>query len=168
MLDGNLCEYVKSALAASGLPARALILEITERTLMVSSQLIHRQLDELKQIGVRLAIDDFGTGYSALAYLRSFPIDIVKVDQSFVASLDEDEQAVALVRSIISIADALGLDTVAEGVETVSQLMTLRRLGCQVAQGHHFSPALPVEALVRYLRDEEMRHVSEQVSWDGS
>ena len=65
MLDGNLCEYVKNALVASGLPARALILEITERTLMVSSQLIHRQLDELKQIGVRLAIDDFGTGYSA-------------------------------------------------------------------------------------------------------
>ena len=168
MLDGNLCEYVKNALVASGLPARALILEITERTLMVSSQLIHRQLDELKQIGVRLAIDDFGTGYSALAYLRSFPIDIVKVDQSFVASLDEDEQAVALVRSIISIADALGLDTIAEGVETVSQLRTLRRLGCQVAQGHHFSRALPAEGLVRYLSDEEMPHVSEPVSWDES
>jgi sensor c-di-GMP phosphodiesterase-like protein len=122
---------------------------------MVNSRLIHQQLDELRQLGVRLAIDDFGTGYSALAYLRSFPIDIVKIDQSFVASLDEDEQAVALVRSIISIAEALGLDTVAEGVETVTQLGTLRRLGCRVAQGHHFSRALAVEDLVGYFWEEE-------------
>jgi diguanylate cyclase len=156
MLDGNLYDYVKGALAASGLPATALVLEITERTLMVNSRLIHQQLDELRQLGVRLAIDDFGTGYSALAYLRSFPIDIVKIDQSFVASLDEDEQAVALVRSIISIADALGLDTVAEGVETLTQLEKLRRLGCQVAQGHHFSRALSVDGLVTYLVDEKM------------
>jgi len=167
MLDGNLCEYVKNALAASGLPASALILEITERTLMVNARLIHRQLAELKALGVRLAIDDFGTGYSALAYLRSFPIDVVKIDQSFVASLDEDEQAVALVRSIISIADALSLDTIAEGVETVTQLQTLRRLGCQVAQGFYFSRALPVENLVGYLRDEERRHAAEPVSSDG-
>jgi len=158
MLDGHLCEYVKNALAASELPASALILEITERTLMVNSRLIHQQLAELKQLGVRLAIDDFGTGYSALAYLRSFPIDIVKIDQSFVASLDEDEQAVALVRSVISIADALGLDTVAEGVETVAQLETLRRLGCQVAQGHHFSRALSVDGLVGYLEEEKMQN----------
>ena len=169
MLDGNLCEYVKNALASSGLPATALVLEITERTLMVNSRLIHQQLDELKQLGIRLAIDDFGTGYSALAYLRSFPIDIVKIDQSFVASLDEDEQAVALVRSIISIAEALGLDTVAEGVETVTQLGTLRRLGCQVAQGHHFSRALPVEDLVGYFWEEEMLNspALDMVSGDG-
>jgi EAL domain-containing protein (putative c-di-GMP-specific phosphodiesterase class I) len=112
-------------------------------------------LDELKQIGARLAIDDFGTGYSSLAYLRSFPIDIVKIDQSFVASLDEDERAVALVRSIVSIAEALGFDTVAEGVETPSQLASLRRLGCQVAQGHLYSPALSAEALIHYLHTGE-------------
>jgi EAL domain-containing protein (putative c-di-GMP-specific phosphodiesterase class I) len=102
-------------------------------------------------LGVRLAIDDFGTGYSSLAYLRSFPIDIVKIDQTFVASLDEDEQAVALVRSIISIAEALDLDVVAEGVETPTQLATLRKLGCQVAQGHHYSPALPLKDLEAFL-----------------
>jgi EAL domain-containing protein (putative c-di-GMP-specific phosphodiesterase class I) len=123
---------------------------------MVNSSLIHRQLDELKQLGVRLAIDDFGTGYSSLAYLRSFPIDIVKIDQTFVASLDEDEQAVALVRSIISITEALGLDIVAEGVETPTQLETLRRLGCQVAQGHYYSPALSAEALATYLGEREV------------
>jgi diguanylate cyclase (GGDEF)-like protein len=156
LLDGTLCRDVKDALASSGLPGTALILEITERTLMVSSPLIREQLDELKQLGIRLAIDDFGTGYSSLAYLRSFPIDIVKIDQSFVAALDEDEQAVALVRSIISIAEALGLDTVAEGVETVSQLETLRRLGCQVAQGHYFSRARPAESFVSYLQADEM------------
>jgi diguanylate cyclase (GGDEF)-like protein len=156
MLDGHLCEYTKTALAASGLPATALVLEITERTLLVNSSLISQQLDELKELGVRLAIDDFGTGYSSLAYLRSFPIDIVKVDQSFVASLDEDAQAVALVRSIISIAEALGLDVVAEGVETSAQLDTLHRLGCQVAQGHYYSPALPMGALEKYLGGTEV------------
>lgn len=155
IIDGHLCGYVRNALAESGLPATALILEITERTLMVNSPSIHQQLDELKQIGARLAIDDFGTGYSSLAYLRSFPIDIVKIDQSFVASLDEDERAVALVRSIVSIAEALGLDTVAEGVETPSQLASLRRLGCQVAQGHLYSPALSAEALIHYLHTGE-------------
>ena len=156
MLDGHLCEYVKNALTVSGLPASVLVLEITERTLMVNSRMIRQQLDELKQLGVRLAIDDFGTGYSALAYLRHFPIDIVKIDQSFVSSLDEDEQAVALVRSIISVADALGLDTVAEGVETLTQLETLRRLGCQVAQGYHFSRALSIDRLIDYLDEEAM------------
>jgi EAL domain-containing protein (putative c-di-GMP-specific phosphodiesterase class I) len=80
----------------------------------------------------------------------------VKIDQSFVASLDEDEQAVALVRSIVSIADALGLDTVAEGVETLTQLETLRRLGCQVAQGYHFSRALSFDGLVGYLDEDEV------------
>jgi diguanylate cyclase (GGDEF)-like protein len=156
MLDGHLGAYVRDALAASGLPAAALVLEITERTLMVNSSLIHQQLDELKQLGVRLAIDDFGTGYSSLAYLRLFPIDIVKIDQTFVASLDEDEQAVAVVRSIISITDALGLDIVAEGVETSTQLETLRRLGCQVAQGHYYSRALPMDALTVYLEQGDV------------
>jgi len=156
MLDGHLCKYVSDALEASGLPATALVLEITERTLMVNSPLIRQQLDELKQLGVRLAIDDFGTGYSSLAYLRSFPIDIVKIDQSFVAALDEDERAEALVHSIISIAEALGHDTVAEGVETHTQLETLRRLGCQVAQGHYYSTALPVDAVSRFLEASEL------------
>jgi EAL domain-containing protein (putative c-di-GMP-specific phosphodiesterase class I) len=133
---------------------------------MVNARLIHQQLAELKDLGIRLAIDDFGTGYSALAYLRSFPIDIVKIDQSFVASLDQDEQAVALVRSIISIADALSLDTIAEGVETVTQLQTLRRLGCQVAQGHYFSRALPVEGVASYLDEERLVNLGALPSGD--
>jgi diguanylate cyclase (GGDEF)-like protein len=156
MLDGHLCRDVKSALAASGLRPTALVLEITERSLMVNSLLVRQQLDELKELGIRLAIDDFGTGYSSLAYLRSFPIDIVKIDQSFVAALDEDEQAVALVHSIISIAEVLGLDTIAEGVETSTQFETLRRLGCQVAQGHYYCCARPPEELVGFLGEEEL------------
>ena len=164
MLDGHICENVESALTTSGLPPTALVLEITERTLMVNSEFICTQLEQLKQLGVRVAIDDFGTGYSALSYLRSFPIDVVKIDRSFVSSLDQDDQAAALVRSIISMADALGLDTVAEGVETFTQLAILRRLGCQVAQGYHFSRALPAETLVRYLRNESIRHASEPAS----
>jgi diguanylate cyclase (GGDEF)-like protein len=155
LFDEHFYQTVKGALATSGLPATALVLEITERTLMVNSPLIRQQLDQLKDLGIRLAIDDFGTGYSSLAYLRSFPIDIVKIDQSFVAALDEDEQAVALVRSIVSIAEALGLDTVAEGVETSTQLQTLRRLGCQVVQGHYYSRARPPAALAGFLGEQE-------------
>jgi diguanylate cyclase (GGDEF)-like protein len=164
MIDGNLCRDVKSALAASGLRPTALVLEITERTLMVNSPLIRQQLDELKELGIRLAIDDFGTGYSSLAYLRSFPIDIVKIDQSFVAALDEDEHAVALVRAIMSIAEALDLDTIAEGVETATQFSTLRRLGCQVAQGHYYCCARPPEDLVGFLGEEDLL----AVEWPAS
>lgn len=161
MLDGNLCRDVKEALAASGLSPTTLVLEITERTLMVNSLLVRRQLDELKELGIRLAIDDFGTGYSSLSYLRTFPIDIVKIDQSFVAALDEDEQAVALVGSIISLANVLGLDTIAEGVETVTQYETLRRLGCQVVQGHYFSCARPPEDVVGFLGEPEVLRASQ-------
>jgi EAL domain-containing protein (putative c-di-GMP-specific phosphodiesterase class I) len=153
MIDGAMCQDVRNALAETGLPATALVLEITEGTLMVNSPLVRQQFEELKDLGIRLAIDDFGTGYSSLAYLRSFPIDIVKIDQSFVAALEEDAQAVALVRAIISIAEALGLDTVAEGVETSAQFEILRRLGCQVAQGHYYSCARSPEDLVAFLAD---------------
>jgi diguanylate cyclase (GGDEF)-like protein len=146
LFDTDLVAEVKSALSDADLRGEALVLEITERLLLVDSPFVLRQLDELKELGVRIAIDDFGTGYSSLAYLRDFPIDILKIDRSFVDALDRDERAVALARSIVSIARALDLDVIAEGTETEEQVDTLVGIGCTVMQGYHFCrPQSPSE-----------------------
>jgi diguanylate cyclase (GGDEF)-like protein len=138
LFDTDLVAEVKAALSTSDLRGDVLVLEITERLLLVDSPFVLRQLDELKQLGVRIAIDDFGTGYSSLAYLRNFPIDILKIDRSFVEALDSDRQAVALAKSIVGIADALHLDVIAEGAETLAQVQVLADIGCRVIQGYYF------------------------------
>jgi diguanylate cyclase (GGDEF)-like protein len=151
LFDTNLVAEVKRALVEADLPGDALILEITERLLLVDSPFVLRQLDELKQLGIRIAIDDFGTGYSSLAYLRDFPIDILKVDRSFVEPLGDDRQAVALVRCIIGIADALDLDVIAEGAESLAQVEVLSRIGCYVIQGYYFGRPSSAEDVDAYL-----------------
>jgi len=100
-------------------------------------------LGRLKDLGVRVAVDDFGTGYSNLAYLKRFPMDMVKIDKSFVDGLGEKPEDTAIVKAVISLARALGLRTVAEGIETSEQLERLRDLGCELGQGYYFSGALP-------------------------
>ena len=139
MLGSDFVSRVRNVLATTGLPGELLVIEITERLLLSDTPLVRRQIDELKRLGVRIAIDDFGTGYSSLAYLREFPVDILKIDRSFVTPLGVDTQAVALLRSIIAIANALTLDIVVEGVETATQVEILTALGCEVAQGFHFA-----------------------------
>jgi EAL domain-containing protein (putative c-di-GMP-specific phosphodiesterase class I) len=141
---------VRAALAAHRLSPEALILEVTESLLLEQSSQLERTFSELKMIGVRLALDDFGTGYSSLAYLHRFPIDILKIDRSFVERLAGDVasaegvDAVALARAILSLAEALGLDTVAEGIEHDSQRDTLLELGCRTGQGFSFGKAMPI------------------------
>ena len=98
-----------------------------------------RTLDRLKDAGPRLGIDDFGTGYSSLTYLRRFPVDFVKIDRSFVGGLGADREDTAIVTAVIGLGKALGLSTVAEGVETAGQLALLRDLGCDLAQGYYFA-----------------------------
>jgi diguanylate cyclase (GGDEF)-like protein len=147
LLDVELVADVKSALQNSGLPGRALVLEITERVLLVDSRFVLHQLSELKALGVRIAVDDFGTGYSSLAYLRKFPIDILKIDRSFVEVLDNDPQAVALAKSIVGIASALELEVIAEGAETASQVAALSDIGCHVIQGFYFGHPMSAEEL---------------------
>lgn len=125
-------------LQACGLPAEALELEVTESVLLDRDGRTRDLLFALKDLGVTLAIDDFGTGYSSLSYLRRFPVDVLKIDRSFVHDLGRDPDADALVRAIVGMAQALKLSLVAEGVETPEQAVVLRELGCEAAQGWHF------------------------------
>jgi diguanylate cyclase (GGDEF)-like protein/PAS domain S-box-containing protein len=147
---GNVVTDVRAALSSNGLRPDCLILEVTESLLLENSSQIERTFAELKMLGVRLALDDFGTGYSSLAYLHRFPIDILKIDRTFVERLAMDAadaegvDAVALARAILSLAEALGLDTVAEGIEHDQQRDTLLRLGCRTGQGYSFGKAMPV------------------------
>jgi diguanylate cyclase (GGDEF)-like protein len=146
MFSADLIGRVARALEESGLPGKLLVLEITERIMMADTEQAKRQLQELRKLGVRIAIDDFGTGYSSLAYLRDLPIDILKVDRSFVSPLGSDHQALALLRAIIGIANALDLDVIVEGAETAAQVELLDQLGCHIIQGFYYGrPTTAVE-----------------------
>jgi len=150
----DLAEQVASALATSGLPPNSLVLEMTESVLMEHTADNLRLLSELKQLGVRIAIDDFGTGYSSLSYLHQFPVDILKIDRSFVERLSDPHQDAELVRTIVGLGQSLAMETVAEGIEDYQQFLTLRRLGCNLGQGFHFSPPVPAEQIDRIITQE--------------
>src|SRR5205814_235984 len=117
----ELADLVSKVLRSTGLPASSLMVEITETTLIEEGALVRRTLTALKALGVTIALDDFGTGYSSLSFLRRYPVDIVKIDQSFVAGLGRSPEDTAIVTAIIRMASSLGLRTVAEGVETAAQ-----------------------------------------------
>ncbi|HUQ14825.1 MAG TPA: EAL domain-containing protein [Gemmatimonadales bacterium] len=139
------------ALASSGVDPSAVILEITESVLMQRTDSVLERLQMLKKLGVRLAIDDFGTGYSSLSYLQRFPIDILKIATPFVEEVALGAERAALARAIIGLSDTLRLQTVAEGIEMAEQRAALIELGCPLGQGHHFSRAVPAEAIERML-----------------
>jgi diguanylate cyclase (GGDEF)-like protein len=147
MFSADLVRRVEMVLDATGLPGRLLVVEITERVVMADCVRARQRLKELRKLGVRIAIDDFGTGYSSLAYLRELPIDILKIDRSFVTPLGSDHQALALLRSIIGIANALVLDVIVEGVETAAQVEFLDELGCHIVQGFYFGRPSTAEDL---------------------
>jgi EAL domain-containing protein (putative c-di-GMP-specific phosphodiesterase class I) len=136
---------VFSSLAASGLPARRLELEITESVLLKNNEATLDTLHQLRELGVRIALDDFGTGYSSLSYLRSFPFDKIKIDRCFVSDLSESsEDALAILRAVAGLGLSLGIATTAEGVETREQLERVREEGCTEMQGYFFSPPRPL------------------------
>ena len=144
LADSDLVQTVSDALAESGLDHGQLCLEVTESVVMEDVVASGAVLKRLRDIGVRTAVDDFGTGYSSLAYLLSLPVDIVKVDRSFIKALDTtDGPGVAIVRAVAVLADALGLGVIAEGVETVEQLARLEALGVQQGQGYLWGKAVP-------------------------
>jgi len=145
-----LAEAVSKALDATGLDSSTLELELTETGVMRDIKRSLGSLHGLKHLGVRLALDDFGTGYSSLAYLTQLPIDTLKIDRSFIDQLSENGQSRAIVRSITALAQALGLSTVAEGVETQSQLDSLQALGCKEVQGYFFARPMPADDLPQW------------------
>jgi EAL domain-containing protein (putative c-di-GMP-specific phosphodiesterase class I) len=134
---------VVSALAASGLSATRLELEITESALLYDGDATFAILDELRALGVRISMDDFGTGYSSLSYLRKFPFDKIKIDQSFIFDMSEHNDSLAIVRAVIAMGSGLGIATTAEGVETAAQFKQLKLEGCTEVQGYLFSPPRP-------------------------
>jgi len=136
LAHSDLVADVARVLADTGIEPGCVVLEITESVLMEDVEASRAALDDLKALGVRIVVDDFGTGYSSLAYLRRFPVDMLKIDQSFIAGLGEDPSDTAIVAAVVSLAHTLGLEAVAEGVETEEQLAELRRLGCDHAQGY--------------------------------
>lgn len=147
LADPRFVSVVREALLRSRTPAHLLWLEVTESVMAESPELAQAVLKEIRSTGVRIALDDFGTGYSSLSLLQQFPIQRIKIDQAFVSSLAESEKDRTLVRTIIGLGDSMGVDIVAEGVETIAQLRMLRQLGCAKAQGFLISHPVPAEAM---------------------
>jgi diguanylate cyclase (GGDEF)-like protein len=154
LVSPGFLDVVARALSDNAVDPSTFHLEITESVLMGDADFYVETLTALKALGVRLAIDDFGTGYSSLSYLRRFPIDKIKVDRSFVSDLDGGGGEWSIVAAVIAMAQALGRVALAEGVETPEQLSGLRALGCDFAQGYHFSRPLPPEDLDRLLASD--------------
>ena len=155
---------VRKALSASGLPPQRLEIEITESLFIDASPKALRNLETLRQMGIRVALDDFGTGYSSLAYLRQFPFDTLKIDRAFVRELVTQHDARAIVRSIVDLATALGMSTVAEGVEEPAQYELLRRAGCAGVQGFLIARPMLIEQMVEMLDSWAMQRAPESDS----
>jgi EAL domain-containing protein (putative c-di-GMP-specific phosphodiesterase class I) len=151
VVDPAFPSTVGAALAASGLPATSLVLEVTETGVMNDLDTGVRMLTALTDLGVRVAIDDFGTGWSSLTYVKRLPARFIKLDRSFVARLDEDAEDLAIAASVIRLGEATGMTVIAEGVETPSQLAVLRRLRCPAGQGYLWSAAVPAAELPQAL-----------------
>ena len=149
--DNHLPEMIAGMLGRYGVAPDSLVLELTESALMLDPAGVLDVLARLSALGVRIAIDDFGTGYSSLSYLKRLPVHEVKIDKSFVFDVEADGKDAAIVRSVVAMAHALGMDVVAEGVENEDAWHVLRALGCDVAQGYHLSRPLPLEDLERWL-----------------
>jgi EAL domain-containing protein (putative c-di-GMP-specific phosphodiesterase class I) len=156
LLEESFVEEVATALQDSGLPGPCLTLEVTESVFMTDVETAGARLAELKTLGVQLAIDDFGTGYSSLSYLERFPIDVIKIDRSFVAALLDPTRPATLVHTILELARRLGVPAVAEGIEKASQFVELREQGCLFGQGFLFSRPLSADAMERVLASGEL------------
>jgi diguanylate cyclase (GGDEF)-like protein len=157
-LEDSMVDEINRKLMSEGLPSELLILEITETAFLHHhGPEVSRNLNALSSLGVRIAVDDFGTGYSSIAYLRDLSIQILKADRSFVTRIAEDEEHLALLHGIVTVASALGIDVVAEGVETERQERLLRSMGCSFGQGFFYSPAVPIDRVAQVTAQLEGR-----------
>ena len=143
--EPNFIHKIDQILAETGLSGECLRLEITERVLVDSGQNTNQILTQIKRRGIKLSIDDFGTGYSSLSYLRRLPIDNLKIDRSFVNSINSDAESLEIVKTIVTLAHTLGMDAIAEGIETIEQLHQLKSLDCEYAQGYLLARPLSVK-----------------------
>ena len=156
---GNLLDIVDKILVATGLDPIALELEVTESSFMEDRHIVCQTLEGLRTRGIKIALDDFGTGYSSLSYLRDFPIDILKIDQSFVFRIGQEEKDDAIVRAIFAMGHSLGMKIVAEGVETQAHLDFLKAQGCDAIQGFLISRPVPAEVLTAMLEKQRAEQV---------
>jgi diguanylate cyclase (GGDEF)-like protein/PAS domain S-box-containing protein len=156
----DLLQQVAEVLETTGLESSLLKLEITESTVMQSAESMITLLHDLKALGVKLAIDDFGTGYSSLSYLSRFPVDTLKVDRSFVSTMETDRSTVAIVSAVTALAHALQMDVTVEGIETAQQLASALALHCDHAQGFYFARPLAPEAITPLLNEDIIRQAS--------
>ena len=154
--QADLIDQIEKVLQLTELESRFLKLEITESVLVENADRVTAMLVKMQQLGVRLSLDDFGTGYSSLSYMHSFPIDTLKIDRSFVTDVDTELGKIEIIRTVVGLAWNLGMDTVAEGVETITQMYQLKSLKCNFAQGYYFSrplDAVAAEALIAKERE---------------
>jgi EAL domain-containing protein (putative c-di-GMP-specific phosphodiesterase class I) len=149
--DAGLVTMVSRVLQETGLDPSWLGLEITESALMEDSADTDATLRELKSLGVQLIIDDFGTGYSSLSYLKRFPVDVLKIDKSFVDGLGDDPEDTAIVQAVISLAAAFGLQVIAEGVEKAEHSAILQELGCRLGQGNFYAKPVSADAVEKFM-----------------
>jgi len=151
-IDERFCSVIEKTLERSRFPAKHLELEITESTLIANPDIVIDCLRQWKDLGIRIAMDDFGTGYSSLSYLSRLPVDTLKVDQSLIHRITLDEKSAAITRAIVSLGADLGIDVIAEGVETEEQLQMLTQLGCPRAQGYLLARPMPAKQAQVALR----------------
>jgi EAL domain-containing protein (putative c-di-GMP-specific phosphodiesterase class I) len=163
----DLVSQIGQILQVTGLPPENLRLELTETVTMRDEDRTTRILSELRNLGVRLCIDDFGTGYSSLSYLRRFPLDILKIDRSFVSDMLNNSESHEIVKTVLSLGSNLGMKVIAEGVETSAQAKQLQSLGCEFAQGYFFSKPIEAAALKQALVMSEANcyTLSQESSW---
>jgi EAL domain-containing protein (putative c-di-GMP-specific phosphodiesterase class I) len=147
LADPSLPSIVSEALSRAGVDASQLWIEITESVMIAEPELALATLQKMKALGVRVALDDFGTGYSSLSLLQRFPLQRIKIDRAFVQGIADNPSDRALVRTIVAMAQSLGLDLVAEGVESLHQMDVLSELGCTKAQGYLISHPVPADAM---------------------
>jgi EAL domain-containing protein (putative c-di-GMP-specific phosphodiesterase class I) len=150
----DLVDHISDTLRRTGLDPRCLKLEITETAIMANADVSVDMLRSIQDLGVQISIDDFGTGYSSLNYLHKFPLDTLKIDRSFVNSIERGSENAEIVRTVVYLAKALGLDVVAEGIESIHQLSQLQQLGCEYGQGYLFSRPVPKDAIAAFLTDD--------------
>ncbi len=163
LLDATFLPDLEQRLERWRTPPGMLRLEITETVLIAQGARVRRAIDSLGDLGVLLSLDDFGTGYSPLSYLRELPVTEIKIDRSFVAAMMSDRDTATIVAAVIGLARRLGIDVVAEGIETAGQLEMLRSFDCPFAQGYLFSRPLPAQMVARWLKEDALEHIAEEV-----